>query len=186
MKLGLWTPKELPGLLLLLKLHKAWASSSALLIHPVFHSPSKGALVLVSFDVYLASCLSICLSSSITVKGLKKNKIKKRKSQGWKHFVSYKKNILRPALWLKVFFLWSRDGLDPISSWPGSENLACGFPSSQHIACCFLNECLMMLNAFTSGRIGLFGCIRNVCMCLWLFQGRENLGVVFHMLYIST
>lgn len=61
---------------------------------------------------------------------------KKKKSQGWKHFVSYKKNILQPALWSKVFFLWSRDGLDPISSWPVSENLAHGFPSSQHTVRC--------------------------------------------------
>lgn len=90
---------------------------------------------------------------------------KKKKSQGWKHFVSYKKDILQPALWLKVFFLWSRDGLDPISSWPVSENLAHGFPSSQHpVRCVFLNECLVMLSVCTSGWIRLSGCIR-MCTC---------------------
>lgn len=93
----------------------------------------KRRLILVSLDVYLASCLSICLSFSVTVKGQKK---KKKKAQGWKHFASYKKNSLQPALWSKVFFLWSRNGLDPISSWPVSQNLAYGFPSSQHTVHC--------------------------------------------------
>lgn len=100
-------------------------------------------------------------------------KIKNKKSQGWKHFVSYKKIILQPALWSKVFFLWSRDGLDPISSWPVSENRACGFPASQHTECYFLNKWLVMSSVCTSGRGGLFGC-RRMCTCTSGLCGAER------------
>lgn len=41
-----------------------------------------------------------------------------------------------------------------------------------------------MLSVCMRGRIGLFGLHKNVCTHLWPFQGRGNLGVVFHMLYI--
>lgn len=86
---------------------------------------------------------------------------KKKKTQGWKHFVSYKKNIFCSQLcgW-KHFFLWSRDGLDPISPWPVTENSACGIPASLYIAHCFLKECLMVLAMYMDGQSGLFGCLR--------------------------
>jgi hypothetical protein len=116
-----------------------------LLIHPVFHSPAKepGFGFLRCLLGLLLKHLPFLFNNNEKTKKKKKKERKKRKEknpQGWKHFVSYKKNILQPVVWLKVFFLWSRDGLDPISSWLVTENLACGFPSSQHTACSLLNS----------------------------------------------
>lgn len=154
----------------------------------MYHSPcvplsQKRSLVLVSLDVYSASCLSICLSYSITVKGPKKKKIKNPRAG----------NILFPT---KRLFC---------SQLCGQKYFSCGLGMGWIPS--LLGQCLRtkpVASSKSAHRMlflkqvaGDAECVhqwmsrpvwvqKNVYMYLWPPRGRENLGVVFHMLYIST
>lgn len=138
-------------------------------------------LVLVFSDVYLASCLSIFLSYSIAIKGQKK--IPRLET-----FCFLQKEYFCSQLcgW-KHFFLWSRVG------WVGSHlSLASDWELSLWLPSKSVHSMLFFKGVFNGvGYVHEWTdwsvwVSTSLYMGLWMFRGRENLGVLSHMLDISA
>lgn len=138
------------------ELPKHWALPSKALAHGLSLSPAEKPVF-----GFLRCLLGLLLKHFPFLLNSNERTKKKKKVPRLETFCFLQKEYFFSQLcgW-KHFFLWSRDGLDPISPWPVTENSACGFPASLYIAHCFLKECLMVLAMCTSGRSGLFGCLR--------------------------
>lgn len=159
------------------------------LVRRASHSPcvplsQQRSLVLVSLDVYLASCLSICLSYSITVKG---PKFKKKKNLRAGNILFPTKRIFCSQLCGRKYFSCGL-GMGWIPSLLGqclrTKPVASHQVSTQYSV--FFKRMPSDVECVHKRASRTVWVHKNVYMYLWPFQGKENLGVVFHMLYIST